>query len=375
MPVQLQRGNEGVDRILKRYAFCWLTSSSSLEREPQRPVSAEASVRCGCASADGQRADRSAQRCSALPQPHLTIATADHDAASPGASSRLYSLSDRSASVELKLPARFDQVGLGATVWSSAVGLSIWLSHAASTGQLRIAGARLLELGAGVGLPGLLCGQLGADAPSQVTLTDLSTQLVDCMQANAERNAKDGAPAPKVAVLNWDDRSADLDCDEYDIIVGADLVYNPAHVTQLVQTVLPRLATGLSTLVLVEPGMYTDAEFDTRNGWAELKVALAAVGTVERRRMQLALLEHRATSGSTELTSGSTELWTRGAATHNAGGDREGGAGTDTHRLETGEVGQSAHPSSLEPMAYADLELLIFRKEVLCLMPPLAQPE
>jgi hypothetical protein len=186
------------------------------------------------------------------------------------------------------------------------------------------------------------------------------------MQANAERNAKDGAPAPKVAVLNWDDRSADLDCDEYDIIVGADLVYNPAHVTQLVQTVLPRLATGLSTLVLVEPGMYTNAGFDTRNGWAELKVALAAVGTVELRRMQLALLEQRATS---------TELWTRGAATHNGGGDREGGAGTDTHRLETGEVGQSAHPSSLEPMAYADLELLIFRKEVLCLMPPLAQPE
>ena len=60
-----------------------------------------------------------------------------------------------------------------------------------------------------------------------------------------------------------------------------------AHARQLVSTVLPRLATGLSTLVVIQPGSYEQregqeaAEFSTRNGWAELKEALAQEGTVD----------------------------------------------------------------------------------------------
>ena len=40
------------------------------------------------------------------------------------------------------------------------------------------------------------------------------------------------------------------------MLIGVDRVYNRAHLKQLVQTVLPPLATGLSTLVLIQPGTY-----------------------------------------------------------------------------------------------------------------------
>lgn len=324
-------GNEAVDRILKRSAFCWLTTGCGLEHELRSP------------------------RRRVLEHPHLTIDTADHDAAPSDVSSRLYSLPDRNVSVELNLPPRFDQVGLGAMVWSSAVGLSIWLSRAARTGELSLAGVRLLELGAGVGLPGLLCAQLGADAPLQITLTDLSGQLVDCMRANARCNAKDGAPLPNADILNWDDRTAYSDCDEYDIVIGADLVYSPAHVTQLVQTVLPRLATGLSTLVLVQPGKYTETGFDTRNGWADLKAALNAVGTLELHRMQLALSEQVAMANTMQTDS---------VATVNAAGN------ADERPHDVDEMDKGACASSSEALVCTDLELLVFHKEVLCLMPP-----
>ena len=199
----------------------------------------------------------------------------------------------------------------------------------------------MLELGAGIGLPGLICAQLGADAPSQITLTDLSPQLIDRICANAEHNAKAGTPLPEAALLNWDEQAAaesSLDCGEYDVIIGADLVYSPAHVSQLVKTVLPRLATGLSTLVLVQPGRYvSDAGgqqvFDTRNGWEDLKASLDREGSVELHRLRLLLLD-------------SDDLGTSTAELHDASG--------------------RATPE----FVCAELELLIFHKEVLCLMPP-----
>ena len=257
---------------------------------------------------------------------------------------------------------------LGAQVWSSAIGLSVWLSRAADTGQLHLAGTRLLELGAGVGLPGLLCAQLGVDAPAHITLTDLSPQLIDCMQANADRNASGGGEAadtsPVVAeLLNWD--ADEVAGEEYDVIIGADVVYSQAHVTQLVQTVLPRLATGLSTLVLLQPGTYRSSggggsdggavKLDTRNGWAELKATLGELGSLEVHRLRLSLL-------------GGSSAEAAAAA----------GAAANQETAEKGQAKEPAEEGTASAAAAAaaaglvcgDFELIIFRKEVLCLMPP-----
>ena len=200
----------------------------------------------------------------------------------------------------------------------------------------------MLELGAGVGLPGLLCAQLGPDAPSQITLTDLSAHLVDRIRANAEHNAKAGIAPPEATLLNWDDEpdTSKERCEEYDLIIGADLVYNRAHVSQLVKTVLPRLATSWSTLVLMQPGRYVCEPgggrhvFDTRNGWDELKASLEREGSVELHRMQLSLLD------------------------------------ADKFQLQRQAGSDTADVIGSQEFVRAELELLIFHKEVLCLMPP-----
>jgi predicted nicotinamide N-methyase len=343
-----EAGAGAVEAILARDALCWLshglTSSGSPEEEPT-PLESSALLR----------------------PPHLTITAAD-SVPSGGGSSHIYSLPSTGASVDVRLPDKFVEVGLGAQVWSSAIGLSVWLSRAADTGQLHLAGTRLLELGAGVGLPGLLCAQLGVDAPAHITLTDLSPQLIDCMQANADRNASGGGEAadtsPVVAeLLNWD--ADEVAGEEYDVIIGADVVYSQAHVTQLVQTVLPRLATGLSTLVLLQPGTYRSSggggsdggavKLDTRNGWAELKATLGELGSLEVHRLRLSLL-------------GGSSAEAAAAA----------GAAANQETAEKGQAKEPAEEGTASAAAAAaaaglvcgDFELIIFRKEVLCLMPP-----
>ena len=94
--------------------------------------------------------------------PSLTITAAAGEAAEGAervGSAQVYSLPRHGAQVELHMPAGFEsegRVGLGATLWPPALALSIWLADAAETGQLRLEGQRVLELGAGLGLPGLL---------------------------------------------------------------------------------------------------------------------------------------------------------------------------------------------------------------------------
>ena len=270
---------------------CWLTANAAGVPGPQPEPEPALVLPTAEEGASGASAGSTA--------PHLTIVASRM---ADGSSLHVYSLSRFGASVEIQLPARFDEVGLGAQVWPSALGLSIWLANAAEYGELTLAGTRMLELGAGVALPGLMTAQLGAEAPETAVLTDFSPPLVERIRANAARNATNGTKPPEAALLNWDEVE---DCDAHDVLIGADLVYNRAHVNQLVQTVLPRLVTELSTLVLIQPGNYISSEdpdgariFDTRNGWTELKAALALEGSVEIQSLRLSALSVDASAGA-----------------------------------------------------------------------------
>jgi hypothetical protein len=222
-----------------------------------------------------------------------------------------------------------DSVGLGAHLWASSKALSAWLvgsrrhwcpdcpavvegrggggmagvegrGREGSSGEqlLAFVGARVVELGAGLGLPGLVAAGLGAQ---HVLLSDCSPTLVANLAVSARESSRSSAAVASVEadVLDWNvftqayaDGSAQQralrdDYDErfrgqFDVVLAADVVYNPSHAVSFCEAACALLATGLSTLLLVQPGT-TDpgtGRFDTRNGWAELLELLAQRGSL-----------------------------------------------------------------------------------------------
>jgi len=99
-------------------------------------------------------------------------------------------------------------------------GLALWpasiaLAHDLAGRALELRGARLLELGAGTGLPGIVASACGAC----VTQTDrYEASLAICRQ-NGERNGAHGIQYRLADWVHWDDPM------RYDYIIGADILY------------------------------------------------------------------------------------------------------------------------------------------------------
>ena len=70
-----------------------------------------------------------------------------------------------------------------ASVWPSALALAQWVAAIGSKGALR--GRKVLEVGCGLGLPGILAASYGAD----VTLSDGHPDVPRFLQRNVELNA------------------------------------------------------------------------------------------------------------------------------------------------------------------------------------------
>ncbi len=91
---------------------------------------------------------------------------------------------------------------------------SIALAHELVARGNSLAGVRILELGAGTGLPGIVAATFGA----RVLQTDRLDVALDLCRRNAERNHV----AIEHRVADWTDWSLD---ERYDLILGADVLY------------------------------------------------------------------------------------------------------------------------------------------------------
>ena len=102
----------------------------------------------------------------------------------------------------------------GIVVWPSAIALAHELAGR------ELAGKRVLELGAGTGLPGIVAASLGA----RVVQTDRQQVVLHVCKRNAERN---GVTTIEHRTGDW---TAWDDTERYDLIVGADILYaEPLH--------------------------------------------------------------------------------------------------------------------------------------------------
>jgi predicted nicotinamide N-methyase len=112
---------------------------------------------------------------------------------------------------------------------------------------LELRGRRVLELGAGLGLPSLAAALCGAD----VLATDWADDAVALLRANAERNH---VPL-RAEVIRWDE--AERFGANWDLVLAADVLYEQRNADQLA-ALLPQLG---AELLLAEPGRPFAREF------------------------------------------------------------------------------------------------------------------
>jgi SAM-dependent methyltransferase len=137
-----------------------------------------------------------------------------------------------------------------AELWPSGVALA----RRVAVRSLR--GARVLELGCGLGLPSLAAALAGG----RVLATDWSPQAIALLEENAERN---GA-ALETARVDWARPAAIVERAPWDLVLAADVLYERRNVAPLLD-LIPRLigasdsgdeasGRGSGELWLADPG-------------------------------------------------------------------------------------------------------------------------
>ncbi|NXN32091.1 EFMT3 methyltransferase, partial [Nycticryphes semicollaris] len=118
------------------------------------------------------------------------------------------------------------RLGLAASVWEAALSLCRYIEEQ----RLDFRGQRVIELGAGTGIVGILVALLGGD----VTITDQPAAL-DQIRENIQLNFPGGGARPRVEALVWG-QEEDTVRGEYDVILGSDIVYHPPSSPPLLGT-------------------------------------------------------------------------------------------------------------------------------------------
>jgi predicted nicotinamide N-methyase len=138
-----------------------------------------------------------------------------------------------------------------AELWPSGVALARRLAGRS------LRGARVLELGCGLGLPSLAAALAGG----RVLATDWSPQAVALLEDNARRN---GA-ALETAIVDWAHPAAIVERAPWDLVLAADVLYERRNVALLLD-LLPRLG---GEVWLADPGRAPAEAFlaQVAGGW------------------------------------------------------------------------------------------------------------
>jgi predicted nicotinamide N-methyase len=107
---------------------------------------------------------------------------------------------------------------------------------------LQLRGKRVLELGAGLGLPSLAAALEGAS----VLATDWADDAVAMLRANAKRNSI----KLRAKRVRWDEPEPLVREAPWDVVLGADLLYEERNAAQLL-ALLPQLG---GEIVIADPG-------------------------------------------------------------------------------------------------------------------------
>ncbi|TCK26628.1 class I SAM-dependent methyltransferase [Pseudonocardia endophytica] len=137
--------------------------------------------------------------------------------------------------------------------WAELWPSGIELAYAVAGSDLR--GRAVLEIGCGLGLPSIAAALSGA----RVLATDRSEDAV----AFTERNAELSGVTLETAVRPWTDDHALVAWGPWDLVLGADVLYNDRCVRELL-ALLPRLLVGGGEMWIADPDRPQAADFLSR---------------------------------------------------------------------------------------------------------------
>lgn len=138
------------------------------------------------------------------------------------------------------------QFPFGLMLWESAVALAAELSERPNL----VAGKTVLELGAGLGLAGVVAASLGA----RVLQTDHDAGALAACRRTAELNSVGGV---EMMLGDWHDWQI---AGPFDVILGADVAYDGADHPALLAVMARTLGAG-GVALLADPGREQQAAF------------------------------------------------------------------------------------------------------------------
>jgi len=164
----------------------------------------------------------------------------------------LTAVRDTNRLLETITPAQFEADGR-LPYWAD-----LWASSPALAGHLRqrpgLAGKRLLDLGCGLGLTGIAAAQAGGT----VVMTDCEEDALEFARFNAEANL-DAGELSRVTFRCMDWRSAEI-TEEFDLILGADIVYERKNFEPLLSLARRLLGPG-GVFLLTDPDREIGRDF------------------------------------------------------------------------------------------------------------------
>eukprot|EP00842_Homolaphlyctis_polyrhiza_P005936 jgi/Hompol1/6343/HPOL_000882-RA len=190
----------------------------------------------------------------------------------------------------------------GCHIWPSALVLSKLISDGSSSGSgsdcVRVAGCRVIELGAGVGLVGLAAAVVGGASVTVLTDSGDHPHILRNLATSLSLNSTGShhiqiPPQMHVSAASWADfetlRRLIATHGPFDVILGADVLYEPAAFEDLVATVAFLLRNASPAAVF-----YTS--YQERSARRQASLSASLPDKPERTTVQLEIGEEGNTS-------------------------------------------------------------------------------